>query len=237
MYHQIKENPANRKIVLLISLVLLVFVSFATFQFIRNLGFRQVSISPSLNEVSVIGPYIKINFNKDLAGDISVESDDPVLFGHSVDKNILTIELQSMVLKKQYAIHISNIKSASGDKLDDINLYFNAKDIPFNGLSKEEQKFILAKQDTPTTKNDPIISDLPYGTTNFNLNAVIGASLAETRPELSAEIILSSSDVRSGEKEQAINAAKQDINDYIKSLNLNPEDYKITYSITEPNLY
>jgi hypothetical protein len=79
------------------------------------------------------------------------------------------------------------------------------------------------------TNQDPILSHLPYSTFNYTITANIDNN---NKVGLDVNIILYLSDTRNGNRESSINRYKTEINEWIKSINLTPDNYSINYTIS-----
>ncbi len=77
-------------------------------------------------------------------------------------------------------------------------------------------------------KKDPILDYLPHSTFNYTVTANIDD---KNKTNLNVDIILYSSDTRNNERDSSINKYKAEVVDWIKSINLNPDDYTITYTV------
>ncbi len=78
------------------------------------------------------------------------------------------------------------------------------------------------------TSSDPILSHLPYSTFNYT---VTGKYNDNNKLDLNVNIILYSSDTRDGQRDNSISKYKSQVIDWIKSINLNPDNYLINYII------
>lgn len=77
---------------------------------------------------------------------------------------------------------------------------------------------------------DPILDYLPYSTFNYTVTATINK---DNKADLDVNIILYLSDTRDGNRENSINKYKTEITDWIKLINLIPDNYLINYTISE----
>lgn len=79
------------------------------------------------------------------------------------------------------------------------------------------------------TNRDPILNYLPYSRFNY----VVTATMDNYKANLNVDIFLFLSDTENGERENSINKYKTEVIDWIKSINLNPDNYLIKYTINE----
>jgi len=77
------------------------------------------------------------------------------------------------------------------------------------------------------TKPNPILDYLPYSTFNYSIKANNDSG----KLELDADIFLYSADTRDGGRDESIKKYKSEVIDWIKSKELNPDDYSINYNI------
>lgn len=206
----------------------------SVFLIVRAQVFRVTEVSPNVDKVSVISPYLEITFSKNISKDgLSVEATSDIVSKRTITDNKLQLRLSGMKVNKTYTINLENVMSVDGKKITNKSYSFVAKDIPYSRLSDEEQKAISDIQDSyAPTKSDPILNYLPYGTTEFSLEAVAtdNASLV-----IKADLLLSAADVRSN-RQASIDAYRQAVIDYIKSIKLDPNSYNIEYTVIEPSV-
>jgi len=216
------------------------------------LGYREFftfylkGTSPKTSTVSINSPYLKLKFNKSLTSEgheVSLinASDEPSYVRQVVNGKTLVLYLPTDLSEGiEYTVNISKITAQDGKSFSG-ELRFTPEDIPYEKLDKDQQEEILRLQDerSDSDANDPIMNHLPHSALNYNLSLYINDGLGSDVPAeriiLNAEILLSAADVRI-DRDGAIEQAKQDINSYITSLNLDPANYQIEYSVTEPVL-
>lgn len=210
-----------------------------------SLQFKMTSTDPSIGQVSVLAPYIDINFNKSLrAGDVKVTSPrSDIISTHSINDKTIRVEFkpQSLKLNQTYNLLIEDITSVNNKKIDKLALTFKARDIAFEQLSPGQKAFILTRQDAPNKfRDDPVFQHLPYGTLNYSLTAVIedqgSDSDAEPRVIIQAKLLLSAADAKS-DREGSIARYKEEVVQYLKSVGIDPAAYVIDYRVVEPSLF
>lgn len=77
------------------------------------------------------------------------------------------------------------------------------------------------------TQADPILNYLPYEKPNY----IITADINNSRTILNINLTLYGYDTRDNTEEEAINKYKTEIINWIKSINLNPDNYSLNYII------
>lgn len=222
-----------------LALVLLVFLAvvWGLFYVLEVLPFHIVSTNPKLNNVTVISPFLEVNFNDRLSKDgLSVAaSNKAIISSYTVKGKVLTINLQNLHIKSSYKITIRSIKSVYGKQLSNQTLSFATKIANFQQLPADQQKALINSQDNYPKNpldSDPIIAHLPYSTLDFSMTAQI-----TTQPKvvLNTKIYLSAADSESGDaaRQAAISQYEQEAVSYIQSLGLNPANYIINYEIID----
>jgi len=222
----------KRSLLYLLGIIIVLFAGFKVYQ---SLQFRMTGTSPSVKQVSVISPFIDVNFSKALdKNKIELASNQKFISNYNlVGDKTLRVYLTDLTLDADYTLSINSVTAISGKELKNISLRFTAQNIPFDKLNKTQQEAILGHQDKPTpSKSDPILSHLPYGGLDFELTAVAGQSGTLS---LHARLLLSAADVRTDEA-GATAQYKKEVQDYIRSLGLNPDKYVIDYEIVKPSI-
>ncbi len=141
--------------------------------------FRVTSTTPDLSSFSSITPYMKINFNRVILDDDLRIADDPV--SSIIDKKVIKGKTLTIFFKKSlepetdYILTLTQIKSITGDVIEDKKLPFTAKNIDIKGLSKDQQRYLVDSQDQPiyepTYLNYPGFDSLTdYGMTSAQLS-------------------------------------------------------------------
>lgn len=205
----------------------------------KNTQFHVVRTNPSMRGVSVISPFIKVDFNKKLnPSSLDFSSSDGLIVAHSVNGKEVYFSLGSMQLNTKYSLSINSITSIDGKVLRNIRYTFSPSDVSYIKLPKDQQKAISNRQDVyQPTKSDPILAHLPYGTPDFQLVAkVIDDAKKVPSLVIEASLLPSAADARTNEA-AALNQYKQEVIDYIKSIGLDPGNYNIQYQTVEPSLF
>jgi hypothetical protein len=225
----------RKKIKSIVILVIIVGCAWLGYAIYKNSQFHVVSVNPSLSNISILTPYIDVNFNDPVASKVVATGD---LFINSVQmtssKSVRIGFDTPLNLKQKYSINLGTLTATNHQQIKNLVLVFRAGDINFNNLSKAQQQQILDKTDTlPPALNDPIISHLPYGTLDFNLTSSPTYSNGKTSLVLNAQLLIPYAYLSDPTAEQAlITQYKQEVLQYITSLGLNPSNYNIQYTIS-----
>jgi hypothetical protein len=231
------NNKSNKKLIVIVIVIILVIAS--VFFAIKNSKFHVVSTDPNTNEVASVSPFFKINFNKTLSSNgLKVSSSPAIISSYKVSGKYINADLNiPLQLNQTYTITVGYVADAAGDTITNRTFTFTAKDVPSNGLSKEQQQALLHTQ-TQYLQNtsDPILGHLPYGGLTFSLSGTQTMQNGKTVVILNARLLLTAADVNSGPdaEQAAINQYKQDVINYIQSLGINPNNYTINYEVVQP---
>lgn len=226
---------------LLIALGIITLIGYAAFLLYRNFfTFYLTETNPRTGSISYLTPYIDVSFSQPINtnfNDFGVVTDEPIVETTETNDKTLRIFLINLSRNQDYSLTIPFIESVDGDRLDNIVLEFKAKDIPFEQLSEPHQQYILNNQDQlPITHTDPILKHLPHSTLEFELSPLVTQNeINEPILVLEARLLLTSADVNIDPK-AATEKYKQSVIEYIKSLDLKPDDYTIRYIVINPTL-
>jgi len=224
----------KKKILTLIGLIIALALGFYVWQAFH---FRQTGTYPSLSQIATLTPYIDINFNKPAsANDLSITDSSKIVRSNNISGKSLRLSLRHLAKDQTYTIIIDRVQDKNGRSLNNLRFSFTARDIPFNKLSKDQQKAVVNSQDPndpALLTNDPLVAHLPYGDIGYNISYVIETK--NNKPSLLIEIgvILAGSDYKLSRPalQDAINQREQAAINYIKSLGLDPAKYNIQYSV------
>lgn len=203
----------------------------------QTLTFHVTTTNPRTSSVSDVSPFLKVNFSKSLAKSVLVSSTPSVIRSQSVSGKTLTLNLIPLTVGQDYTVTIGSISSQSGDTLHNIVLHFTARDISFDSLPEDQQKAILANQDSlPKVVDDPVFKYVPHTTLDYSLKALVrnGVKGNPSGLYLQADIYLSQADM-AGNVSDTITKYEQEVVDYIKSTGLNPDKYHFEYNVVSPS--
>jgi len=231
------NNDPSLKAKRLLAGALIVLLAWTGFTIWHQLTFHIVSTEPSVSKVSTIAPFFKVTFSQTITDSgLSIQSSQSNLIGTPlVAGKVLTIPFKAALTSgKVYTITLVNVDSSNGKKITNKAFTFKPYYIASSELPADQQQAILKEQiDNTTNSNDPILSHLPYQTTDFTLSEV--TTPVKNPPKnlpLLATITLSQAD--SGDQAAAVAQYKQEVTSYITSLGLNPANYDITYVVQTP---
>jgi hypothetical protein len=232
---QAQSNPLKRLMVVTIAIFAGLLVWFVADKMYLALHFRVVSTNPPASNVATISPFFKVMFNKPLSSKgLSVSSKPSVIKSYSVNGDTLDIKLNiPMSSKHSYSIIISSVSDTAGAHILNTSFSFTPKYVQSQNLPSDQGKALLKQQSkyTPSHK-DPILSYLPHSTLDYTLNPSIQSDGSIV---LQAQLLLPPG-VTGTEANNDIAQYKQEINQYIESIGLNPANYNIQYQIVHESL-
>lgn len=198
--------------------------------------FRITSISPNTGKlIPSSTESIVISFSKSLVSGRDYEEelsdDQAIVQSIEVENKQLTVHLKALDEEKQYAFSIKEVVAESGQIVQDIEISFITKYIPYNDLSKAQQERQLEQTDI-NAEEELLDTFLPYGDLGYYLAGLYVGEGQNYRYELRARITLSRADMSN--RETAIELQKQNIREFIRSKQLDPDSYPIEYEIVEP---
>jgi hypothetical protein len=214
-----------KKIVALGIVIVLVVIAYVA---VSNLGFKIKAVRPPLDSVGALTPYIDFSFNKTLDSETTKVESSPawVITQQDVQTNKIRVFLQRpLIVGSTYKLSLS-AKAAGGDKMIRRTYSFTVKDIPFEKLPKEQQEYLTTGQNQGAFK-DPILADLPHATPEYKLSGSLDNSQRPAKLKLQATLYLTQADMSNQDAAEA--QYKQNVQEYISSLGLNPDDYQIIY--------
>lgn len=225
-----------KTLIWIISFVVLVLIGWSIYY--ANFVFHITGTNPSTNSVSAQTPFFKINFSQPISADtVKVSTYPDILLSTEASNKVLTLNIEGMEIDSEYTITLQSVENNKGKKIENQTFKFKARDIVFSKLPKDQQEAILARQDdAPQVNRNPILQYLPHSTLTYNLSAVISSGQGDTgesKVSLQAELLLNGADMKT-DKQAAINKYKQQVIDYIKSLDIDPNNYVIDYEVIEP---
>jgi len=203
-------------------------------QLTKPKGFRIFTTNPALNNVTTLAPFIKVHLNEPTTKDNVSIAAQPVVKSYEVSGKVITIYLNALDKGKRYTIVIDSIRSDQGHTLTKKKLSFTAKEGNWEKLPDDQKEAVLKIQDEkPAYSSDPILAYLPHQTPNYILSALIdGAKL-----QLTIKVTPSFADTLDDGTidPEAYDRYRKEALDYIRSLKLDPANYKI--DVTQDNPY
>lgn len=228
----------NNRLRTTVIIVIVLIVALLGYTVVSSLGFKIKSVSPRAKNITTLTPYIEVNFTQKLGANSESHftAESGVITKTTIEGSKAKLFLGTLVEKKTYHIKITGLASAGGKMLGDKDIVFTPKYVSFDSLSNSDQQKVLDNQNTQKgAALDPILTSLPYGGVNFQLDADLGEQKAGDTVTLKAQLLLSKADL--SDEPAAIATYKEDVNSYIKSLGLDPTKYKIDYEVVEPSVY
>lgn len=222
-----KKNIIVGLIVLLIGLLLFLI-------YFNTIVFRVTSTIPSNNGKVNLGQSVVIfNFTKDIESidtknQISASS-DIVLLSKTSNKKLI-VYVNNIKDGTKYKIEIKNIRSKSGDMLNSVSLYFTGAYIPAGEENSEVVRITSEQTDQgPDWNNpDPIAKALPIITSEYSLDYVILPSPNSKGNKISIRAVLLLPDYELSNTAMIKDYKNKALN-YLKSKNINPNDYVIEW--------
>ncbi len=231
------EHVKNMNIKRVGLLVLLLLLGWGVFIFYENLHFRIISTSPGPNQMSIWTPIFKIELNKPVSNSgTSITVSPDIIYNHKVTVSGKTVTVYLNVpldSTKTYTIDIHNITSTSGQKITDKHFTFNPIQNDRGNLPDDQREELIRRNQQSDIYSDPILANLPYRNVDFSLVSSFGTS-NNNQPSLNLQAQLLIHAAQSGDKAAAVASGKQEVVDYITSLGLDPNKYKIRYTILGP---
>ncbi len=227
---------SRNKIIAIVCILALALFGF--YKVWQSSQFRVVSTTPSTSRaVATSTSVIKIDFSHDLSED--AQYDRTLLAeGQSIVREVerrgQSIYVRLFELKEgdTYRIVFRDILSASGKVIKSYELGFRATYIPHNRIS-QAQKDLEAGETDRFEPDDPILDHIPYSSIGYSIEPVHDTTEEGVYTvSVNAKIFLSNAD--RGFEEQAIEMYRNQIFDYLKSKNINPDNYQFNYIIQDP---
>jgi hypothetical protein len=220
-----------KRSIVLVTFVIIIFVLITV---LSSLKFHVVSTEPSIGSFPYAVSSLKINFNKDVSdNNLKLTSSPDIINSYTGSGKTITIKIKGLAIGKKYTVELNKVQDTSGSALSNKSIVFIARNINTNILPKDEKQAILKNQENYSSpSNNPIVADLPYQTLDFDLTADVSTVNDKPGLVLDAELYLSEADMSN--EAAAIQNEKNEVTSYIQSLNFNPNNYDIVYSVSTP---
>ncbi|MDZ7744475.1 MAG: copper resistance protein CopC [Candidatus Saccharibacteria bacterium] len=235
-------NVNKKHIILAILVLSALLLIFGIKIYLDNQRFQVFSTTPSLTQtVATSTSVIKLDFNKPLSDDSSynrtlIKDLDELAYIHDVERagDSLLVRLGTLNSGQEYTVTFNDIISADGDVISDLSYTFFVDYIPYDRLS-EAQKALELQETDRGSEDDPVLNYVPHSTLRYEINPIQRTNNDGVYSlGLDIKIILSNAD-RSNQ-DAAIATYKEMAMDYLRSVDINPDDYDIYYRIIEPTL-
>jgi hypothetical protein len=232
-------DQSKSRIKLFIIIVAVVCFTIIMYLFIYNhVIFRVTGTNPSINSVSSVAPFFKINFTQPLSGDnLSLNVSDPsIIRRQAISNKTLILTLNQLQIDKHYTVTINSITSKSGKTITNQSFHFTTKSITYNELPKDQQQGIINNQSYSTNgQNDPILKYLPASSLHYTISAQFSNdSTTKNNLVLATQILLSQADLGPGE-DNTIKSYEQEAADYVKSLGFDVSKYDFKFMVIRPS--
>jgi hypothetical protein len=219
------------------AILVLILIGFAARSAYRHSHFLVTSTDPATDKVLTVSPFFKVDFNKPLSSSgLSVTTDPNIKYNNQVrvSGNTLTVYLNvPLDSAKTYRIIINRVSSTSGQHITNKQFSFKPRVGTQNQLGEDEQEALIQRNGQSAVYKDPILPHLPYRSVDFSLTSSIGSG-ANNQATLTLQAQLFIHTAQTGDTVSAIAQDKQEVQDYIKSLGLDPSNYTIKYTAITP---
>lgn len=227
---------SRNKIIAIVCILALALFGF--YKVWQSSQFRVVSTTPSTSRaVATSTSVIKIDFSHDLLEDAQYDR-TLLLEGHDIVREVdhqdrsLYIRLFELREGDTHKITFGDIFSSDGKVIKNYELNFRATYIPYDRIS-QAQKDLEASETDRFEPDDPILNHIPYSSIGYSIEPVHDTTEEGVYTvSVNAKIFLSNAD--RGFEEQAIEMYRNQIFDYLKSKNINPDNYQFNYIIQDP---
>lgn len=229
----------NRRLVIIIGFIVLLVLGLAIYVSIsNNQRFRLIGSIPTTNgNIPTSTGVMRLNFNRKLKDiDYSQKIDgneSNIVTSTKVEGTTLLVYLTTLEENKSYRFNINSVTSETGEVINKVSVNVLAVYVPYDKLPKEQQD-LEASQTDQNNHSDPILALLPHQGNQFYLEAsYVEDDDGVVQLILEAQLFLSRDEVPQN-REQVINSYEQRVFEFIKSNQLNPDNYHIRYTVNEP---
>ena len=225
------KNLYSRYKKIIWSVIIIIIVSFLAWGIYILLVFQVLSISPSQNsKISGGSGQITFNFNRDLDTiDLGKQmySSEGLAIIAQLDKNKLTLFVSNINQVKKYQIQLKDIKSKDGNTISYINYQFEGAFVPYGQLSDSEKNRQIQETDKGNLQ-DPVMSILPKYGDNYVIKYELFGEPSQKGKYIKLNITLLL-DAQNIDNQDLARQYKNEALGFLKSNNINPNDYVIRY--------
>ncbi|MEI6581676.1 MAG: hypothetical protein WCN86_02275 [bacterium] len=211
--------------------IILLIASFLVWVMYIVLVFQVLSITPSQNsKISGGSGQVTFNFNRDLDTiDLGKQmySSEGLSISAQVDKNKLTLFISNINQAKKYQIQLKEIRSKEGNTISYINYQFEGAFVPYGQLSDSEKNRQIKETDKGNLQ-DPVMGILPKYGDNYAIKYELFGEPSQKGKYIKLNIILLL-DAQNINNKDLAKQYKNEALDFLKSNNINPNDYVIKY--------
>lgn len=159
----------------------------------RNYTFRITGTNPSSSRVTVISPFFKVNFNKDLSNNLEVSSSPDIISSYIIQGKTLNISLKIPLSSNQtYTISVSNISDTSGKSIADQQYVFTPSNVSDSSSLPADQGQALINSQTQyseTVLSNGLVKLLPFTGPNFEYQINYNVQYASQGPKIIIDIV------------------------------------------------
>lgn len=148
---RLQQLLANKKLVALCVVAIVVLLSMIIPRTAKQSGFNVDSTDPKLGNMATISPYLRVNFTRDISEkNFHYSSSNDSVKSYSIKGKTVQFNFKGNKFEagKKYSITIKSISSKQGETITDYKLNFKTTERRFDSLTDEEQKAVIAAQDT-----------------------------------------------------------------------------------------
>ena len=211
--------------------IILLIASFLVWVMYIVLVFQVLSITPSqYSKISGGSGQVTFNFNRDLDTiDLGKQmySSEGLSISAQVDKNKLTLFISNINQAKKYQIQLKEIRSKEGNTISYINYQFEGAFVPYGQLSDSEKNRQIKETDKGNLQ-DPVMGILPKYGDNYAIKYELFGEPSQKGKYIKLNIILLL-DAQNINNKDLAKQYKNEALDFLKSNNINPNDYVIKY--------
>lgn len=225
-----------KKYKLIIWLIIISIIIIPSIVFIYDfLVFRVISTSPNQNgKVNIGQSSVIFNFNKDIeeiSNTNQIVSDKKIILKSRVENKKLIVYINNIEKNQNYTVTIINIRSKSGKVINNFKLSFKGEYLTVSQISPEADKVARNQTDGVSApgSDDPVVKILPKRTSYYSLNYVLYSEPSQKGKYLKIQATLFIPDYDLNNT-TLIKDYKNKALDYLKSNNINPNNYVIDWN-------
>jgi hypothetical protein len=169
---------------------------------------------------------LKVGFDV-VIDDKIAELPEGLVISAQVDKNKLILFVSNINQVKKYQIQLKDIKSKDGNAISFISYQFEGAFVPYGQLSDSEKNRQIKETDKGNLQ-DPVMSILPKYGDNYAIKYELFGEPSQKGKYIKLNIILLL-EAQSIDNRDLARQYKNEALDFLKSNNINPNDYVIRY--------
>lgn len=228
-------------LIIIAAVAILVLLSASIYYFFFT--FRVTGTTPNTSSIMSATPFLTIKFNKSISSVGSVVGYDSqradLVESWTIEGSTIKISLANLSQDKATTILLKDIKNSKTYAIAQYQLKFSPQATDSTKMTSAELDEALKRQDKFDSKDtDPILSILPYQTTNYNLAAVEGPSDTNNQPtyKIALTISLSAGEVRS-DQQFYTDLYKNQATEFLQSKAVDLTKYPLEVTVQTASLY